>query len=55
MMTTRFPIVPGLIALATTLEELQIDLSTAWYPRWQNEEADALSNGQSHDIAPRTK
>jgi hypothetical protein len=44
-MTSKFPLVIILAELAVQLREKSMALNLGWVPRDQNEEADALTNG----------
>ena len=45
LMTSKFPLVVILAELSVQLRERSMALSLGWVPRDQNEEADALTNG----------
>ena len=45
MMSTKFPMLIALGELAAQLRNLNASLNLVWAPRLQNEEADALTNG----------
>ena len=45
LMTTKFPMLVVLGELAAQLRALNAELTLEWVPRLQNEEADALTNG----------
>ena len=46
MMSTKFPMLIVLVELAAQLRKLNASLNLVWVPRLQNEEADALTNGE---------
>ena len=47
LMTSKFPLVVILAEVAMQLMSRRIDLDLIWAPRNQNEEADALTNGET--------
>ena len=51
-MTTKFPMLVILGELAAQLRALNAELSLEWVPRLQNEEADALTNGDFSAFRP---
>ncbi len=51
MSTTKFPLVLVLMELSVQLMKRGARLQLRWLPREQNEEADALSNGQFHGFS----
>ena len=46
MMSTKFPMLIVLGEVAAQLRKLNASLNLVWVPRLQNEEADALTNGE---------
>ena len=55
LMTTKFPMLVILGELAVQLRALNADLSLEWVPRLQNEEADALTNGDFSAFKPSNR
>ena len=52
MMTSKFPMLVILTEVAAQLRARDLELGLHWAPREQNEEADALTNGQFHAFNP---
>lgn len=52
MMTSKFPSLVILTELAAQLRQRELELTLGWVPRDQNEEADALTNGDYKDFDP---
>ena len=55
LMTSKFPLVVILAELAAQLRERSMALSLGWVPRDQNEEADALTNGDFASFESRLR
>ena len=55
LMSTKYPLLVVLGELATQLDELSASLELAWVPRDQNEEADALTNGDFSAFDPERR
>ncbi len=55
LMTTKFPLVAVLMEVAATLQAKGAHLVLGWLPRWQNDEADRLSNGDFRGCDPRLR
>ena len=54
LMTSKFPFMVVLAELAAQLRSRRMELGLDWVPRDQNEEADALTNGEFAGFAPST-
>ena len=52
LMTSKFPMVVVLAELAAQLKKRSLKLDLQWVPRDQNEEADALTNGDFSSFDP---
>ena len=52
LLTTKFPLGLILIELSYQLARRRMALRAEWVPRLQNEEADALTNGEYHAFDP---
>ena len=55
LMTTKFPMLVVLAELAAQLRAINAELSLEWVPRLQNEEADALTNGDFSAFRPELR
>ena len=55
LMTTRYPLGLILIELSHQLALRRMALRAEWVPRLQNEEADALTNGEYHAFSKRNR
>ena len=55
LMTSKFPLLVVLGELAVQLRERDLHLDLEWVPRLQNEEADALTNGDFGGFDPRRR
>ena len=54
-MTSKFPMLVILTEVAAQLRARELELGLRWAPREQNEEADALTNGQFHAFNPELR
>ena len=54
-MTSKYPLVCILAEFREWLTHLRMDLALDWYPRDQNEEADALSNSDFSEFTPANR
>jgi hypothetical protein len=55
LMTSKFPLVVILAEVALQLQEKKVDMDLVWAPRDQNEEADAITNGEVSIFDPALK